>query len=71
MVVLHQHPVIGRQQLARHYIRFGNTQAVPGRPTPLLGEHTREILQEVGLSEQSIVELYAKGVVRTEELTGA
>jgi crotonobetainyl-CoA:carnitine CoA-transferase CaiB-like acyl-CoA transferase len=71
MVGLHQHPVIGRQQLARHYIRFSNTQAVPGRPTPLLGEHTREILQEVGFSEQGIAELYAKGVVRTEELTGA
>ena len=71
MVVMHQHPVIGRQQLARHYVRFGNTQAVPGRPTPLLGEHTREILQEVGYTEQGIAELYTKGVVRTEEPAGA
>jgi crotonobetainyl-CoA:carnitine CoA-transferase CaiB-like acyl-CoA transferase len=71
MVVLHQHPVIGRQQLARHYVRFGNTQAVPGRPTPLLGEHTREILQEVGFTEQGIAELYTRGVVRTEEPAGA
>ena len=71
MVVMHQHPVIGRQRLARHYIRFGNTQPVPGRPTPLLGEHTREILQEVGFSEQGIAALYAKGVVRTEEPAGA
>ena len=67
MVVTHQHPVIGRLRLARHYIRFGNTQVVPGRPTPLLGEHTREILQEVGFTEQGIAELYTKGVVRTEE----
>jgi crotonobetainyl-CoA:carnitine CoA-transferase CaiB-like acyl-CoA transferase len=71
MVVMHQHPVIGRQQLARHYVRFGNTQAVPGRPTPLLGEHTREILQEVGYTAQGIAELYTKGVVRTEEPAGA
>jgi len=70
MVGLHQHPVIGRLRLARHYIRFGNTQVVPGRPTPLLGEHTREILQEVGFSEQGIAELYTKGVVRTEEPAG-
>jgi crotonobetainyl-CoA:carnitine CoA-transferase CaiB-like acyl-CoA transferase len=70
MVVVHRHPVIGRLRLARHYIRFGNTQVVPGRPTPLLGEHTREILQEVGFTEQGIAELYTKGVVRTEEPVG-
>jgi len=70
MVVTHQHPVIGRLRLARHYIRFGNTQVVPGRPTPLLGEHTREILQEAGFTEQGIAELYTKGVARTEELVG-
>jgi crotonobetainyl-CoA:carnitine CoA-transferase CaiB-like acyl-CoA transferase len=70
MVGVHQHPVIGRLRLARHYIRFGHTQVVPGRSTPLLGEHTREILQEVGFSEQGIAALYAKGVVKTEELVG-
>jgi crotonobetainyl-CoA:carnitine CoA-transferase CaiB-like acyl-CoA transferase len=70
MVVIHQHPVIGRLRLARHYIRFGNTQVVPGQPTPLLGEHTREILQEVGFTEQSIAELYTKGVVGTEDPVG-
>ena len=70
MVIIHQHPVIGRLRLARHYIRFGNTQVVPGRPTPLLGEHTREILQEVGCTEEFIAAVYAKGVVRTEEPVG-
>jgi crotonobetainyl-CoA:carnitine CoA-transferase CaiB-like acyl-CoA transferase len=35
-----------------------------------LGEHTREILQEVGFSKQGIAALYAKGVVKTEELVG-
>jgi crotonobetainyl-CoA:carnitine CoA-transferase CaiB-like acyl-CoA transferase len=70
MVVIHQHPVIGRLRLARHYIRFGNTQVVSGRPTPLLGEHTRELLQEVGFTEQGIAELYTKGIVRTEQPAG-
>ena len=31
MLVIHQHPVIGRLRLARHYIRFGNTR---GRARP-------------------------------------
>jgi crotonobetainyl-CoA:carnitine CoA-transferase CaiB-like acyl-CoA transferase len=70
MVGVHQHPVIGRLRLARHYIRFGHTQVVPGRPTPLLGEHTRQILQEVGFTEQGIAALYTQGVVRTEKPPG-
>jgi crotonobetainyl-CoA:carnitine CoA-transferase CaiB-like acyl-CoA transferase len=36
----------------------------------LLGEHTREILQEVGFNEQGIAELYTKGIVRTEQPAG-
>jgi crotonobetainyl-CoA:carnitine CoA-transferase CaiB-like acyl-CoA transferase len=67
MIATHQHPVLGQIKVARHYVRFGNTEVVQGRPTPLLGEHTREVLQDVGFTEQAIVELYDKGVVKTEE----
>jgi crotonobetainyl-CoA:carnitine CoA-transferase CaiB-like acyl-CoA transferase len=66
MVATHQHPVLGQMRVARHYVRFGATAVVPGRPTPLLGEHTREILQELGFSESAIADLHAKGVVKTE-----
>jgi crotonobetainyl-CoA:carnitine CoA-transferase CaiB-like acyl-CoA transferase len=67
MVATHQHPVLGQMRLARHYVRFGNTAVVPGRPTPLLGEHTRQVLQEAGFSEPAIAALYTKGAVKTEE----
>jgi len=67
MIAIHQHPVIGRMRVARHYVRFGNTEVVQGRPTPLLGEHTREVLQEAGFTAPAIADLYAKGVVKTEE----
>jgi crotonobetainyl-CoA:carnitine CoA-transferase CaiB-like acyl-CoA transferase len=66
MVATHQHPVIGQMRVARHYVRFGNTAVVQGRPTPLLGEHTRAVLQDVGCTEQAIAELYDKGVIKTE-----
>lgn len=66
MIATHQHPVIGSMRVARHYVRFGNTTVVPGRPTPLLGEQTREALVEVGFTEPAIAELYARGVVKTE-----
>jgi crotonobetainyl-CoA:carnitine CoA-transferase CaiB-like acyl-CoA transferase len=67
MVATHQHPSVGQLRVARHYVRFGNTEVVQGRSTPLLGEHTREVLQEVGYPMSRIAELYDKGVVKTEE----
>jgi crotonobetainyl-CoA:carnitine CoA-transferase CaiB-like acyl-CoA transferase len=70
MVATYQHPLLGQKRVARHYIRFGHTEVLPGRPTPLLGEHTREVLQEVGFPESAIAELYVKGVVKTEEPVG-
>jgi crotonobetainyl-CoA:carnitine CoA-transferase CaiB-like acyl-CoA transferase len=71
MVATYQHPLLGQKRVARHYIRFGHTEVLEGRPTPLLGEHTREVLQEVGFPESAIAELYAKGVVRTEAKAAA
>jgi crotonobetainyl-CoA:carnitine CoA-transferase CaiB-like acyl-CoA transferase len=66
MVATYQHLLLGQQHVARHYIRFGHTESLQGRHTPLLGEHTREVLQEVGFTESAVAELYAKGVVKTE-----
>jgi formyl-CoA transferase len=70
MVATYHHPLLGQKRVARHYIRFGHTEVLQGRPTPLLGEHTREVLQDVGFTQRAIAELYAKGVVKTEELAG-
>jgi crotonobetainyl-CoA:carnitine CoA-transferase CaiB-like acyl-CoA transferase len=66
IVATHRHPVIGLMRVARHYVQFGNTALEPGRPTPLLGEQTRQVLEEVGYTEPAIAALYAKGVVKTE-----
>jgi crotonobetainyl-CoA:carnitine CoA-transferase CaiB-like acyl-CoA transferase len=67
MVATYQHPLLRQQRVARHYIRFGHTKGLDGRPTPLLGEHTGEVLRDVGFTESAIAELYTKGVVKTEE----
>lgn len=67
MVAVQQHPVVARMRIARHYLRFSHTALVPGRATPLLGEHTHDLLQELGYSASAIEELHAKGVVKTEK----
>ncbi len=41
---------------------WSETQATPGRPAPRLGEHSFEVLREVGYSKQEIDRLLADGV---------
>ena len=56
------HPVAGRLRQPRHPARFDGTPARLGGPSPLLGEHTDEILEELGMSDR-IEALRAAGVV--------
>lgn len=65
-----QHPNVGALRVAYRYVQFGNTADTPGKSTPLLGENTREVLQEAGFSDEQIATLYAKEIVKTEEPTG-
>ncbi len=66
MVVEYQHPNIGSYKTFRNLITFADTSAVYARPTPLLGQHNREVLEELGYSEAAIDDLYRKDVANTE-----
>ena len=63
--VEHSHVMWGRTMYSARLVRFANTRPIDGRPTPLLGEHTREVLLEAGYSEAEIDDLYANGIVTT------
>jgi crotonobetainyl-CoA:carnitine CoA-transferase CaiB-like acyl-CoA transferase len=56
------HPVAGRTRLPRHPARFKGTPAALGAPSPALGEHTDEILTELGHGAR-IADLRARNVV--------
>ncbi|MEI7624106.1 MAG: CoA transferase [Actinomycetes bacterium] len=56
------HPVVGRARLPRHPTQFHATPASLGFGAPALGQHTDEVLEELGLAEQ-IEQLRATGVV--------
>jgi len=59
---LQDHPVVGRARLPRHPIRFGATPARLCSGSPALGQHTDEILREIGLGAR-VAELRAAGIV--------
>ncbi len=66
LVVEHSHAVYGRMHYYANGILFGETRAIEGRQTPLLGEHNREKLAELGYECTKIDDLYEKGVLTTE-----
>jgi crotonobetainyl-CoA:carnitine CoA-transferase CaiB-like acyl-CoA transferase len=56
------HEVVGRTRLPRHPAQFGATPATLTGDSPSLGQHTDEILTELGLAEE-IAALREKAVV--------
>jgi crotonobetainyl-CoA:carnitine CoA-transferase CaiB-like acyl-CoA transferase len=68
LVAVREHPRAGKLRVAWQLIHFGDTSLPRGRPTPLLGEHSAEVLREIGYTEDAIRGLLAQGVVKTEML---
>ena len=56
------HPVVGRARLPRHPTSFHGTPSALGGPSPALGEHTDEVLAELGLGDRT-ARLRQEGVV--------
>ncbi|MCZ6569025.1 MAG: CaiB/BaiF CoA-transferase family protein [Deltaproteobacteria bacterium] len=64
LLVESEHPHAGRTRTPRPVASFEATPATLRRPAPALGEHTDELLAELGLTEGEIHELRAEGVLR-------
>ena len=63
LIVESDHPHVGRIRQTRPAARFDRTPAEIRLPAPMLGEHTDEVLAEIGLSKREIEELRAAEVV--------
>ncbi|HEX2345930.1 MAG TPA: CoA transferase [Gaiellaceae bacterium] len=59
------HPSIPELRLAAVPLSFDGKRAAHRSPPPLVGEHTTEVLREVGYSDAEIAALAAEGVIRT------
>ncbi len=64
LVTEYEHPRLGRVRQFGNLITFSDTPGKQERPTPMFGQHTREILAELGYDDASIDGWGAQGVVR-------
>ena len=65
MIISMNHPVRGKMKMLGVPVKLGKTPAGPRHPAPLLGEHTKEILFQLGYTAAAIAQLEADGVVKT------
>jgi succinate---hydroxymethylglutarate CoA-transferase len=63
MITEVDHPTIGKLKLVSPPVKYSESQPTIRSPPPTLGQHTDEILAEVGISEEGIKALRDEGVV--------
>ena len=63
MVVDTDHPTLGRIRTLGSPIKLSDTPTRAGRPAPLLGQHTDEILREAGYTADEIASLKQNGLL--------
>ena len=66
MIVEQEHPVLGKVQLANVPFRFSDCDVTPRRVAPSLGEHNREIAEELGFAAAEIDAMQREGVLYAE-----
>lgn len=64
LIVTSQHPILGEVQNVGLPIRFGHHPRQAALPAPLLGEHSREILNGLGYAESEIEAMLAAGSIQ-------
>jgi CoA:oxalate CoA-transferase len=60
-----EHPVVGKLKVPGFPVSFSRTPARESRPAALLGEHTTEVLTELGYSAEQIERMLASGAARS------
>ncbi|MBI4282985.1 MAG: CoA transferase [Chloroflexi bacterium] len=63
MITTIDHPIRGKIRMLGVPVKMAKTPGKPQKPAPLLGEHTQEILTELGYSTREITELEKSKVI--------
>jgi crotonobetainyl-CoA:carnitine CoA-transferase CaiB-like acyl-CoA transferase len=64
LIVEDEHPHAGRMRQPRPPERFDGTPSEIRLPAPMLGEHSREVLSELGLDAVELDRLQSAGIIR-------
>ena len=65
MIVETEHQRLGTIKGLGMAVKFHGAESIDSRPPPAHGQHSTEVLLELGYSDSQIQELYATGVVST------
>jgi crotonobetainyl-CoA:carnitine CoA-transferase CaiB-like acyl-CoA transferase len=65
MIYTTNHPARGEVKMLSMPVKLKKTPGYPQGPSPLLGQHTEEILLKLGYTPGDIANLEAEGVIRT------
>ena len=68
LTVSYEHPLFGLLRQFGHLIHFSDTPGRIAGPPPLVGEHSRDVLDWAGYSPEDVTELKAVGVVTWPDL---
>jgi crotonobetainyl-CoA:carnitine CoA-transferase CaiB-like acyl-CoA transferase len=68
MIVETDHPVAGPVKTLGLPVKFSETPGGIRRPAPLLGQHSREVLAELGYAAEEIARLLEEGAVIAADL---
>ena len=68
LIVETEHPVLGPTKNVGYPVKFNHEPRDASRHAPLLGEHTKEVLKEMGLSNERIDALFEKGVIEQAKI---
>ena len=63
LVAEYPHPTLGQVRQFGTLVDFSETPTGPYGPPPLVGEHTRQIMERVGYSCEEIDDLLARGII--------
>lgn len=63
MILTYEHPVAGKMQTLGFPAKYSKTPGTINKPAPLLGQHNKEILEQLGYSSQQMKQLQSQEVI--------